>query len=238
MQKRKIALAENQCLVRETIAAYLGSQLDADVLQAGTTQELEALVAAEGPLDLILLDLLLPGMKPGLEALAHLVDLNQGQPLVLVASGAAPNVVVEALEKGAAGYIDKCQSARSMVNAVNFILAGETYLPAFLRLAPRRHSSDERGLTPKELEVLHGVTAGLMNKEIAQNLGLSEVTIKMHVRSICAKLNVKNRTQAAMVASQFGYEGTAAPRRSPGVAEGAAAGPVRSRLNAPTGSAD
>ena len=237
MQKRKIALAENQCLVREVIAAYLGAQLDADILQAASIQELEALVDTQGPLDLILLDLMLPGMKPGLEALAHLVDLNGGQPVVLFANGAAPNVVIEALEQGATGYIDKSQSARSMVNAVNFILAGETYLPAFLCLTPRRPISDERGLTPKELEVLRGLTAGLMNKEIAQHLGLSEVTIKMHVRSICAKLNVKNRTQAAMVASQFGYEGMTEPRRPRGAAEGAVA-EAQSSLDASTGSAD
>ncbi|MEA5163497.1 response regulator transcription factor [Cereibacter johrii] len=236
MQKRKIALAENQCLVREVIAAYLGAQLDADILQAASFQELEALVDTQGPLDLILLDLMLPGMKPGLEALEHLVDPSGGQPVVLFANGAAPNVVIEALEQGAAGYIDKSQSARSMVNAVNFILAGESYLPAFLRLTPRRPISDERGLTPKELEVLRGLTAGLMNKEIAQHLGLSEVTIKMHVRSICAKLNVKNRTQAAMVALQFGHEGMTEPRRPRGAAKGAVA-EARSSLDASTGSA-
>ncbi|MGP3699743.1 response regulator transcription factor [Rhodobacter sp. NSM] len=230
MQKRRIALAENQCLVREVMAAYLATQLDVEILEATSVGELETLVRTHGPVDMILLDLLLPGMMPGLEALARLVELNQAQPVVLFASGAAPNVVIEALEKGAAGYIDKSQGARSLVNAINFILAGETYLPAFLRLTPRRNVSDERGLTPKELEVLLGLTAGLMNKEIAQNLGLSEVTVKMHVRSICAKLNVKNRTQAAMVASQFGY-GTTAARKTPAPAEGVTTG-TPSGLNA------
>ncbi|WP_420024505.1 LuxR C-terminal-related transcriptional regulator (plasmid) [Cereibacter azotoformans] len=233
MQKRKIALAENQCLVREVIAAYLAPQLDAEILEAASVEELEALIRSHGPFDLILLDLLLPGMMPGLDALARLVELNQTQPVVLFASGAAPNVVIEALEKGAAGYVDKSQGARSLVNAINFILAGETYLPAFLRLTPRRSASDERGLTPKELEVLQGLTAGLMNKEIAQNLGLSEVTVKMHVRSICAKLNVKNRTQAAMVASQFGYGSTATSKRGREATENAAAAPTpRSGMNA------
>uniref|UniRef100_A4X066 Two component transcriptional regulator, LuxR family n=1 Tax=Cereibacter sphaeroides (strain ATCC 17025 / ATH 2.4.3) TaxID=349102 RepID=A4X066_CERS5 len=229
MQKRKIALAENQGLVREVLAAYLASQLDAEIIEAGSTHELEGHLERNGSVDLILLDLLLPGMKPGLEALSRLLELNQGQPIVLFASNAGPSVVIEALEKGAAGYIDKTQGARSMVNALNFILAGETYLPAFMRLTPRRHSSDERGLTPKELEVLGGLTIGLMNKEIAQNMGLSEVTVKMHVRSICAKLNVKNRTQAAMVAAQFGYQEPQAAR--PGRLEVAAPRPAENPID-------
>ncbi|AXQ96107.1 response regulator transcription factor (plasmid) [Cereibacter azotoformans] len=229
MQKRKIALAENQGLVREVLAAYLASQLDAEIIEAGSTHELEEHLERNGSVDLILLDLLLPGMKPGLEALSRLLELNQGQPLVLFASNAGPSVVIEALDKGAAGYIDKTQGARSMVNALNFILAGETYLPAFMRLTPRRHASDERGLTPKELEVLGGLTIGLMNKEIAQNMGLSEVTVKMHVRSICAKLNVKNRTQAAMVAAQFGYQEPRAAR--PGRLEVAAPRPAENPID-------
>ncbi|WYK06180.1 response regulator transcription factor [Cereibacter sphaeroides f. sp. denitrificans] len=232
MPKKRIALAENQCLVREVIAAYLATQMDAEILEAASVEELNDLITGQGPVDMILLDLLLPGMMPGLEALERLVEMNKGRPVVLFASGAAPNVVIEALEKGAVGYVDKSQGARSLVNAINFILAGETYLPAFLRLTPRRKATDERGLTPKELQVLTGLTGGLMNKEIAQQLGITEVTVKMHVRAICAKLNVKNRTQAAMVASQFGYATTVESNKRPATSESAASNPaVRSGLS-------
>uniref|UniRef100_A4X071 DNA-binding response regulator n=1 Tax=Cereibacter sphaeroides (strain ATCC 17025 / ATH 2.4.3) TaxID=349102 RepID=A4X071_CERS5 len=204
MQKKKIAIADDHILVREVIAMYLAAQMEAEVMQAGSIQELEDLLEKEGSFDIILLDLVMPGMKPGLEALTRILELNQNKPVMLISGNAPPGVIHEALHRGAAGYVEKSQSARSLVNAINFVLAGEIYVPMSLRLNSVRPSiTDEKGLSPKELEVLRCLTNGLMNKEIAQTLGISEVTVKMHVRSICAKMNVKNRTQAAMIGSQF-----------------------------------
>lgn len=201
---KKIAIADDHSLVREVTALYIAAQLNANVRQAGSIEELESLIEREGPFDLILLDLIMPGMQPGLAALDHIIELNHKLPVVLFSGNASPHLVGEALEKGASGYIEKSQSARSLLNAINFVLAGEVYLPITFRLHTGRASApDDNGLTPKELEVLRGLTNGLMNKEIAQQMGVSEVTVKMHVRSICAKLNVRNRTQAAMIGAQF-----------------------------------
>ncbi|WP_420024512.1 LuxR C-terminal-related transcriptional regulator (plasmid) [Cereibacter azotoformans] len=204
MPKKTIAIADGHCLVREVMANYLTAEMGAEVRQASSVQELEALIEAKGPFDIVLLDLIMPGMAPGLDAITRILELNQHNPILLLSGSASPGVVHEALDIGASGYIDKSQSARSLVNAINFVLAGEIYLPMSFRLNTARPSiTDETGLTPKEIEVLRCLTNGMMNKEIAQSLGVSEVTIKMHVRSICAKLNVKNRTQAAMIGSQF-----------------------------------
>ncbi|MCE6949905.1 response regulator transcription factor [Cereibacter sphaeroides] len=204
MQKKKIAIADDHCLVREVMANYLAVQMAADVVQAGSVEELEALIEAEGPFDIILLDLIMPGMNPGLEALTRVLERNQHKPVMLFSGNAPPGVIHEALDRGISGYVEKSQSARSLINAINFVLAGEIYLPMSFRMNSVRPAlADEKGLTPKEIDVLRCLTNGLMNKEIAQNLGVSEVTIKMHVRSICAKLNVRNRTQAAMLGSQF-----------------------------------
>ncbi|MCE6967448.1 LuxR C-terminal-related transcriptional regulator [Cereibacter sphaeroides] len=204
MQKKKIAVADDHCLVREVMANYLAVHMAADVVQAGSVEELEALIEAEGPFDIILLDLIMPGMNPGLEALSRILERNQHKPVMLFSGNAPPSVIHEALDRGISGYVEKSQSARSLINAINFVLAGEIYLPMSFRMNSVRPAlADEKGLTPKEIDVLRCLTNGLMNKEIAQNLGVSEVTIKMHVRSICAKLNVKNRTQAAMLGSQF-----------------------------------
>ncbi|MGP3699473.1 LuxR C-terminal-related transcriptional regulator [Rhodobacter sp. NSM] len=204
MPKKTIAIADDHCLVREVMANYLTVQMEADVRQASSVEELETLIKAEGPFDIILLDLIMPGMMPGLDAIPRLLELNQQHPILLFSGSASAGVVYEALERGVSGYVEKSQSARSLVNAINFVLAGEVYLPMSVRLnAVRPSITDEKGLTPKEIEVLRCLTEGMMNKEIGQSLGVSEVTIKMHVRSICAKLNVKNRTQAAMIGSQF-----------------------------------
>ncbi|MEA5163498.1 response regulator transcription factor [Cereibacter johrii] len=204
MQKKKIAIADDHCLIREVMANYLAVQMEADVVQARSVGELEALIEAEGPFDIILLDLIMPGMTPALDALTRILELNQRKPVVLFSGNAPPGVVHDALDRGISGYIEKGQSARSLINAINFVLAGEIYLPmSFCMNSVRPALTDGKDLTPKELDILRCLTNGLMNKEIARNLGISEVTVKMHVRSICAKLNVRNRTQAAMLGSQL-----------------------------------
>ncbi|QCP87939.1 LuxR C-terminal-related transcriptional regulator [Cereibacter johrii] len=204
MSQRRIAIADDHCLVREVMAHFLRAEMEADVRQASSVGELETLIETEGPFDVILLDLIMPGMTPGLDAISRIKSMNQGGPILLFSGSASPGVIYDALDRGLSGYIEKSQSARSLVNAINFVLAGETYIPMTFRLnAARASINDEKGLSPKEVEVLRCLINGMMNKEIGQSLSVSEVTVKMHVRSICAKLNVKNRTQAAMVGSQF-----------------------------------
>lgn len=94
-----------------------------------------------------------------------------------------------------------------MVNALKFVAAGEIYVPAsFLSDVAESASSPEIGLSRREYRVLQGLFHGKTNKEIGRELGLTEVTVKMHVRAICSKLEAKNRTHAAMIARHLNLE--------------------------------
>ena len=98
-------------------------------------------------------------------------------------------------------------AARSLINAVRFMAAGETFVPvAFMTQEEPGVESNPlaKGLSGRELEVLGGLCRGLANKEIARELDLQEVTIKLHVKTLCRKLDAKNRTHAAMIAKEAG----------------------------------
>ena len=107
---------------------------------------------------------------------------------------------------GAIGFIPKTMGAQSLLNAVRFMAAGEIYVPVDLMreepAAPAHPLAAK--LSPRENEVLSGLCKGQSNKEIARDLDLQEVTIKLHVRTLCRKLEAKNRTQAAMIAKEAG----------------------------------
>jgi DNA-binding NarL/FixJ family response regulator len=122
---------------------------------------------------------------------------------VALMSGVAPAGVSErVLGCGAAGYLPKTLPARSVVNAIRFMAAGETYMPMEI-LRPRPAETPTQGaISPREREVLGGLCKGLSNKEIALDLDLREPTIKLHVKALCRKLGARNRTHAAMIARE------------------------------------
>ncbi len=99
-------------------------------------------------------------------------------------------------------------TAKSLVNAVRFMIAGETFVPASVLADAGEVPETEftKQLSQREKQVLSGLCHGRSNKEIARELDLQEVTIKLHVRTLCKKLNAKNRTQAALIAKDAGFE--------------------------------
>jgi DNA-binding NarL/FixJ family response regulator len=198
----RILIADDHLLVREVVASYLSANENAVVSGADSLDDALAVIAAQEPFDLVMLDLVMPGMN-GLVGLTQVLAANARWPVVLFSGQASREVVFEALKLGAAGFIPKSLSARSLINAVRFVLSGEIFLPANYHSAVPVTAPSGKSINGRELEVLRGVRNGLMNKEIARNLGLSEATIKMYVRSICGKLGVKNRTQAALMAAEF-----------------------------------
>jgi DNA-binding NarL/FixJ family response regulator len=194
----RILIADDHDLVRDAIAAFLTAEGVTDVHCAGSLDE--ALKAAEawGPFDLVLLDYNMPGMA-GLDGLNRMRKANQDKPVALISGTATPDLAEAAINAGAAGFVPKTMAAKSMVAAVNFMVAGETFAPYnFLRHANR--APDAFGLSGREREVLLGLAAGKSNKEIAIDLDLQEVTVKLHVKTLSRKLGAKNRTQAAMIA--------------------------------------
>lgn len=203
----RILLADDHEMVRDTISAYLESEGRAAVVTEPDYVSAMKTLAAKGPFDLVLLDFNMPGMN-GLDGLTDAIARFPDQAFAIL-SGTAPNRVAhQAVDSGAIGFIPKTMGAKSLVNAVRFMAAGETYVPASV-LADQGETSETeftKQLSLRERQVLGGLCRGRSNKEIARELDLQEVTIKLHVRTLCKKLNAKNRTQAALIAKDAGFE--------------------------------
>ncbi|SLN63229.1 Transcriptional regulatory protein DegU [Falsiruegeria litorea R37] len=203
----RILLADDHEMVRDTISAYLESEGRAAVVTEPDYVSAMKTLSAKGPFDLVLLDFNMPGMN-GLDGLTEAVARFPDQAFAIL-SGTAPNrVAPQAVESGAIGFIPKTMGAKSLVNAVRFMVAGETYVPASVMVDQGEMAETEftKQLSLRERQVLSGLCRGRSNKEIARELDLQEVTIKLHVRTLCKKLNAKNRTQAALIAKDAGFE--------------------------------
>lgn len=201
----RILLADDHDMVRETISAYLISEGGAEVSLATDLAGALEIIKRHGPFDLVLLDYQMPGML-GLSGMIQAIAANSGKGVAILSGSAPAKTAREALDAGAIGFIPKTMGAQSLLNAVRFMSAGEVYVPVELMRqeanAPSHPLADK--LSPRELEVLEGLCRGLSNKEIARELDLQEVTIKLHVRTLCRKLDAKNRTQAALTAKETG----------------------------------
>ncbi|MCE8539809.1 response regulator transcription factor [Ruegeria pomeroyi] len=203
----RILLADDHALVRDTISVYLKAEGEAEVVTVPDFNSAMETIRDNGPFDLILLDFNMPGMN-GLEGLRQAIRQSAKTPVALL-SGTAPNrIAQEAVDAGAAGFVPKSMAAKSLLNAVRFMVAGEIFVPSTVLLATDEPTSDglNATLSQREKQVLNGLCRGMPNKEIARELDLQEVTIKLHVRTLCKKLNAKNRTQAAMIARDAGFE--------------------------------
>ncbi len=203
----RILIADDHEMVRDSISAYLETEGRAAVITAPDYMSSMKVLTNKGPFDLVLLDFNMPGMN-GLDGLKDAIKQHPGQSFAIL-SGTAPNrIAQDALEAGAVGYIPKTMGARSLMNAVRFMVAGETYVPhnVMADIGETTETEFTKQLSQRERQVLRGLCQGHSNKEIARDLNLQEVTIKLHVRTLCKKLNAKNRTQAALIAKDAEFE--------------------------------
>ncbi len=179
----KVLLADDHDLVRDTLTAFMENEPD---MQVTAVADLDAAceAARKTLFDVILLDYLMPGMN-GLEGLAKAIEAWDGRPVAIMSGTAPKSIAQEALDAGAIGFLPKTMGAKSLINAVRFMAAGETYVPVKFMTAEDAEPENPlaKGLSSRELEVLGGLCQGMSNKEIARELDLQEVTIKLHVKN-------------------------------------------------------
>ncbi len=191
--------------LREAVHGVFGH---AEVTEAGTFEEVSEFLERGGrDVDLILLDLSMPGAR-GFSGLMYLRAQYPSLPVVVVSANDDPAVIRRCMEFGASGFIPKTLGIEALRAAVAHVLQGEVWTPPDVDLT--RQSEAETAaiarlatLTPQQVRVLMMLSAGLLNKQIAYELGVSEATVKAHVSAILQKLGVESRTQAVIAAGKI-----------------------------------
>ena len=205
-----IIIADDHPLFRGALRQALGSLLpSARVLEANGAEELTALLSRERDVDLVLLDLTMPGVE-GFSSLLFLRAQYPGVPVMIVSATEEPSVIRRAIEFGASGFIPKSLDIDGIGSAIDAVLKGDTWTPPEIDLSNTEDKETQdlirrlATLTPQQVRVLMMLSEGLLNKQIAYELSVSEATVKAHVSAILDKLGVDSRTQAVIVASKIG----------------------------------
>jgi DNA-binding NarL/FixJ family response regulator len=210
IQAETVIVADDHPLFRTAIKEALeAEQGETRFFEANSFESLQALVDEQEEVDLVLLDLHMPGVS-GFAGLVYLCKRYPSVPVVIISANEDPVVIERALEHGAAGFIPKSSSIDTITQAIASVLMGEIWAPSASKSdLPGNNASElalaERmaKLTPQQFKVLMMMSQGLLNKQIAYDLGVSEATIKAHVTAIMNKLGVSNRTQAVLAANRL-----------------------------------
>jgi len=205
-----LLIADDHPLFRGALReAVRGLFSGAAVAEAGSFEEVsDFLERASSDIDLVLLDLSMPGVR-GFSGLMYLRAQYPSLPIVVVSANDDPAVIRRCMEFGASGFIPKTLGIEALRGAVARVLQGEIFTPPDVDLT--RPSDAETTatiaklatLTPQQVRVLMMLSAGLLNKQIAYELGVSEATVKAHVSAILQKLGVESRTQAVIAAGKI-----------------------------------
>ena len=211
----RVVIADDHPLFREAIISVVRRTLtDAEILEASDLASLQALDLADA--DLLLLDLTMPGVH-GLSGLVHVRAQAPAVAVIVITAMEDPAVVQRALGLGAAGFVPKSASLGEISQAIEKVLAGGISVPERfnctqvepVRLSQTEISATRRigSLTPQQFRIATLLAAGMLNKQIAWELGIAEATVKVHMSTILRKLNVQNRTQVALLIQILDFEG-------------------------------
>ncbi|MET0226450.1 MAG: response regulator transcription factor [Dokdonella sp.] len=210
---REVLIADDHPLFRDALKrAVMQALPEAGLHEADSVAALHATVDAHPDIELLLLDLHMPGAN-GFSALVHIRGQHPGLPIIVVSAHEEASVIRRAIAHGASGYIPKSAAVETIVQAVRKVLDGDLWIPSAVRgagtaLKPAEASiaAQVAELTPQQFRVLNMIAEGLLNKQIAYELGVSEATVKAHMTAIMRKLGVSNRTQVALLASHLAID--------------------------------
>lgn len=202
----KYLLADDHALFRNGVKCLL-TEMDpeAQIMEASKSKEAIAIAAKTPDLNLVLLDLCMPDLD-GISAMREILSTNPTSLVVILTASERFSDMQLALHTGAVGYIPKNLAPNITMNALQLVLSGGVYMPPTL-ISDVSHVATARKtrikLTPMQTEVLKLIIDGQTNKQIATVLNVTESTIKTHTSNILTILNVKNRTQAALIAQKL-----------------------------------
>lgn len=209
MSSCRIVIVDDHPLFRGALSQALTASIDhAAIEEAGSLDELTELLADGRDIDLVLLDLTMPGVQ-GLSGLLFLRAQHPEIPVIVVSANEDPATIRRCIEFGASGFVPKSEPVERIRAAVREVLKGEIWTPEGIDLSGPgdKETSDLLPrlsmLTPQQVRVLMMLSEGLLNKQIAYKLGVSEATIKAHVSAILQKLGVDSRTQAVIAINKI-----------------------------------
>ena len=205
----RLVIADDHPLFRGALREAVGGLLErVDIAEAGTFDELVNLLERGSDVDLVLLDLTMPGAR-GFSGLMYMRAQYPSVPVIVVSANDDPAVIRRCMEFGASGFIPKTLGVDVMRTAISGILNGGVWTPPDVDLAGGSGAEATElmtrmaTLTPQQVRVLMMLSEGLLNKQIAYQLGVSEATVKAHVSAILQKLGVESRTQAVIAAAKI-----------------------------------
>jgi DNA-binding NarL/FixJ family response regulator len=205
----RLVIADDHPLFRGALReAVSGLFTDVDIAEAGSFDDVSKLLEHGGEVDLILLDLTMPGVR-GFSGLMYLRAQYPSVPIVVVSANDDPSVIRRCMDFGASGFIPKTLGIEAIRGAIARIFEGGVWTPPDIDLGASAdtETADLLGrlasLTPQQVRVLMMLSEGLLNKQIAYELSVSEATVKAHVSAILQKLGVESRTQAVIAASKI-----------------------------------
>jgi DNA-binding NarL/FixJ family response regulator len=208
-QSYRLVIADDHPLFRGALRESISGLLEkVDIAEAGTFDDVVALLERGGDVDLVLLDLTMPGVR-GFSGLMYMRAQYPSVPVIVVSANDDPAAIRRCMEFGASGFIPKTLGVDAMRAAISRILSGGVWTPPDVDLTAGSNAEAAElmarmaTLTPQQVRVLMMLSEGLLNKQIAYQLSVSEATVKAHVSAILQKLGVESRTQAVIAAAKM-----------------------------------
>jgi DNA-binding NarL/FixJ family response regulator len=204
----KIIIADDHPMFRSALKqSILSDHNNCEIIECESLESLRIQAKSNPDSDLLILDLNMPGAD-GFSSLIYIQNHYPNLPVIMISANEKLEIIHQAKTFGALGYISKSATIETIRQAINTVLDGDTYFPEELNTLKSSIANEllditksVSELTPQQYNVLQMIKQGLLNKQIAYDLNITEATVKAHVTAIMRKLGVNNRTQAVMKAS-------------------------------------